>query len=78
MVYSDPASATINVDMQSAATGYSSLMVLDAEGRQVMKENTEISFNNLKLDVSGLASGMYFLRISYKKGTLLDVRFEIE
>ena len=78
MVYSDPTSATINVDMQSAATGYSSLMVLDAEGRQVMKENTEISSNNLKLDVSGLASGMYFLRISYKKGTLLDVRFEIE
>jgi len=77
MVYSDPASATINVDMQNAPLGYSSLTVIDAEGHQVINEKTDISSNNLKLDVSDLASGMYFLRIIYKGGALLDVRFEI-
>ncbi|MGP8215909.1 MAG: T9SS type A sorting domain-containing protein [Bacteroidia bacterium] len=64
-LYPNPAMSSINLLLRVRGTGKASVIeIVDASGRMVMNENTAISNGKvLTLDISALASGMYFAKV---------------
>ena len=65
-VFPNPASATVQI---FSTTEYLSGQLIDASGREMMIFNYESS---QLLDISALPDGIYFIRLNYEKGTVVE------
>jgi hypothetical protein len=64
-LYPNPVKDVLYISFDAAKAGHANLVVLDAQGKQVLLENNLVQkgINLLHLNASKLASGTYFLRI---------------
>lgn len=65
-VYPFPASTSIKMDLQEVKIGVLDVFVFDLIGRRVLQSNEDCPSSEcrINLDVSGLSSGHYFVRIT--------------
>ncbi len=72
-LYPNPVKELLNISFEASKNGKASLIVLDAQGKQVLMEtsNVQKGANVLRLNANMLASGTYFLRI--QNDELLEV-----
>jgi len=75
-VYPVPTKGILNIDINDNNLGFTSLLVYDITGREVMQQKTDVNSTHLNLNVSGLDNGMYFLRM-IGNDTERNLRFEI-
>lgn len=61
-IYPNPASAIVNVHVESADV--ITLSVADLQGKVILSQRKMLINNEVSVDVSGIQSGMYFVRIS--------------
>ena len=73
MVYPNPASDYLYVDLTSEVQGNLSFKVMDMTGRVVATENVDYFGDNMhyKMDVNNLAKGLYMLNIENTKGKVI-------
>jgi uncharacterized repeat protein (TIGR03803 family) len=76
-VYPNPAFNLLNVDMDNNRE-YIAMNIVDITGREIMKENTGINTSHISIDVSTLAAGVYFLRMTGKDASVKDIKFVVE
>ncbi len=71
MVYPNPASAYVNIDVKSSSAVAYKMQLLDLSGRMIKESNQTASqgITHTGFDLSGLSSGIYLVRISNKNGT---------
>lgn len=64
-VYPNPADKRLNIDVNVASDIPVIMKIVDVAGRQVISRETALSsgINNLNIDISGLASGLYHIKI---------------
>jgi len=70
IIYPNPSSTVINIANPNF-TGNENLQILDTNGRELM--NRKLNSTNSSIDISGLASNIYFLKITNIKGKV-DVK----
>jgi len=69
-IYPNPAVNRVNVSFTRASGEPALLELSDMAGRILERRSLEPGFGQLSLDVSGLGSGIYFIRISSAEGSV--------
>ncbi len=70
--YPNPAEDILHWNYSAVGEGEVSLQMMDALGRVVLQRQVSNSLpgnNNMKVDVSGLSNGIYFIKTTYPDGT---------
>ena len=67
-LYPNPAYELLNIEFEASGVAQN-INVLDIQGRQIQTINRKLNNKLIKLDVSQLAEGLYFLDIQYKDGS---------
>jgi hypothetical protein len=75
-VYPNPAKTTLNIEFSATAGTVSSYNVMDITGRVLLNGNA--TSNNFAFDVNTLNSGLYFVNITLKDGSIATKRVVIE
>jgi hypothetical protein len=72
-LYPNPVSSILNIELISEKSVLSNIRIIDILGReqQVMPQQIKEGVNNLKLDLSELSSGYYFIEIMLDKQRIL-------
>ncbi len=74
-IFPNPVNDVLNIRLLQAV-GITSLTILNAQGREVIKTNKfTISEDNLSVDVSDLTGGIYFLQLNNVQGKLKMGKF---
>jgi aminopeptidase N len=60
-LYPNPASSTVMVEVKQADLGHDSILIIDQQGNKVMA--VDVRSAQTQLNVSGLASGVYFITL---------------
>ncbi|HLK29359.1 MAG TPA: T9SS type A sorting domain-containing protein [Puia sp.] len=65
-VFPVPAKNILNVQINSPSADNAAISIYDANGRQILKSNNSLQpgQNNFTFNVSGFASGIYFMKIN--------------
>jgi hypothetical protein len=69
-IYPNPAVNQIHVSLTRVSSGSELLEFSDMTGKILERRSLEPGFGQLSLDISGLASGIYFIRISFQEGSV--------
>ncbi|MCP9750984.1 endonuclease [Ferruginibacter sp. HRS2-29] len=64
LVYPNPTVGNLTIKLMQTLAARSTLVVTDISGRVVMQRSVAVGDINIPLDVKGLASGRYFIKIS--------------
>jgi len=64
LVYPNPTVGNLTIKLLQTLSARSTLVVTDISGRVVMQRSVAVGDINIPLDVKGLASGRYFIKIS--------------
>ena len=75
-IYPVPASNILNIDVRDNGFAFSSLVVFDITGRQILDEKLNSNSTHTALDVSKLENGIYFMKIISSDNPSI-IRFEI-
>ncbi|MFA6261770.1 MAG: PKD domain-containing protein [Bacteroidia bacterium] len=71
----NPASSFVNVNLQDAEGNISSVLVMDANGKEMMRTHgVSEGLNKIPLDISNLPAGVYYVVVMMKDGTLSSTR----
>lgn len=71
VVYPNPSYANVTVSLATPLLGGSSLVLVNQLGRKVHTTRVEEKASEVKLEVEGLATGVYILYVSDPSGTML-------
>lgn len=73
-IYPNPATNQLTLLCVAAAAGQTDLNIIDVTGSIVRKHKIKLDSgnNNIRLDISSLAPGMYFLKMTNSKGNLME------
>lgn len=77
--YPNPASSTLNVSIETAASQAMTVEVVGLNGtvfNQVELENTNSVSNEIQLDINSLSSGMYFLKVTSNDAVTVE-KFQV-
>lgn len=76
-LYPNPAIATLNYTLNSAAASHATVMVYTMSGVLVLAQQQQLAggFNQQSLAISNLKSGNYFLKVVSQSGTQYDQSF---
>lgn len=72
LVYPNPATSVINIQLDKPAESPLLVSVLDMNGKVLATNNFPVSSTLLRINVSRLAQGAYLLRITDTRGTIQD------
>jgi len=72
-IYPNPATSTINIEMDLSKAMLSTVSVTDLVGRTVVSSSKLATYNH-KLDVSGLTPGMYIVKATLEDGAVASKR----
>ena len=71
-IYPNPVKESLNINLGNAVEGYTTIQVIDLQGRVVIKNNSNFNKSIDKLtyplNVNGLNPGLYILSINSKNG----------
>lgn len=71
----NPASSFVNVNLQDDQGDISSVMVMDANGKEMLRtQGVSAGLNKVPLDISSLPAGVYYVVVMMKDGTLSSTR----
>jgi hypothetical protein len=71
-IYPNPCSGQVNLSFSSAQASNTELLLFSPDGRQLISRqvNASAGENTIPIDLSGLKSGMYFIRITTGSGSV--------
>jgi len=67
-IYPNPANNSVNIGLDE---GFEQVVIIDVTGKILTKETFEHAIKQTSLDISGLASGVYFVEVSSAKQTFV-------
>lgn len=69
-LYPNPAINQVNISLNPASAEPGEIQLYDISGRTIMRKSMDPGSSLVSLDVSGLGSGIYFIRISSSDGSV--------
>ncbi|HAV24971.1 MAG TPA: hypothetical protein DCX01_02220, partial [Bacteroidetes bacterium] len=68
-VYPNPATSTLNLDIDAATATISNYSLVNVQGQVVLSNDVNNTSINTSIDVSNLSNGVYFLKLDTDKGS---------
>ncbi|MFT6383239.1 MAG: hypothetical protein ACJAQR_000050 [Bacteroidia bacterium] len=68
-VYPNPATSTLNLDIDAATATISNYSLVNLQGQVVLSNDVNSTSINTSIDVSNVSNGVYFLKLDTDKGS---------